>query len=69
MQAKIEEALIYAGMTKTELGRNLGMAQQNISRRIQTGKFTLEELQKIAHIMGAEYHCYFEFPDGTKIGE
>ena len=26
-----------------------------------------EELEKIAKALGATYHCYFEFEDGTKI--
>lgn len=32
-------------MSKTELGARLGVTQQNISKRIQRGKFTLDELQ------------------------
>ena len=35
--------------------------------RIAKGKFTLDELCKIAHCMGAEFNCSFDFPDGTQI--
>lgn len=69
MQKLIEQALDYANMSKTEIGRHFKISQPAISKRVKTGKFTLEELQEIAGVMGAEYHCYFEFPDGTKIGE
>ena len=57
MQRIINPALAKANMSKTELGARLGVTQQNISKRIQRGKFTLDEL-----------NCSFDFPDGTKIG-
>ena len=67
MQEKIEGALAHANMSKTEIGKVVfGISQQAISQRVQNGKFTKEELEKIAHAMGAEYVCYFEFPDGKK---
>lgn len=65
----IELSLIHSNMTKTDIGNHFGVAQPNISRRIKTSKFTKEELKEIAHVMGAEYHSYFEFPDGTKFGD
>ena len=55
-----------AGITVTELGRQMGMSQQNISKRLVTGKFTQEELERMADIMGCEYHSYFIFPNGSK---
>ena len=45
MQRIINPALAKANMSKTELGARLGVTQQNISKRIQRGKFTLDELQ------------------------
>lgn len=67
MQEKIEGALAHANISKTEIGKSVfGITQQAISQRVQNGKFTKEELEKIAHAMGAEYVCYFEFPDGKK---
>lgn len=67
MQEKIEGALAHANMSKTEIGKVVfDISQQAISQRIQKGRFTKEELEKIAHTMGAEYVCYFEFPDGKK---
>lgn len=67
MQKKIEAACSYLEISKAELGRRLGMSQQNMSKRVTRGKFTEEELHEMAHAMGAKYHSYFEFPDGTKI--
>lgn len=56
-----------AGITVTELGARMGMSQQNISKRLKTGKFTKNELEQMAAIMGAKFVLRFEFPDGTKI--
>ncbi|HAU85058.1 MAG TPA: XRE family transcriptional regulator [Lachnospiraceae bacterium] len=65
----IELSLIHAKMTKTDIGNHFGVTQPTISDRIKISKFTKEQLQEIAHVMGAEYHSYFEFPDGTKFGD
>lgn len=55
-----------AGITVTELGRQMGMSQQSISYRLKTGKFRQDELEKMAEIMGCKYHSYFQFPNGSK---
>lgn len=64
---KIETACKIAGITVTELGAKMGMSQQNISKRLKTGKFTQEEYKKMADIMGCEYYSIFVFPDGNKV--
>ena len=43
------------------------MSQQNFSKRLTVGKFTKEEYQKMAKILGAEFIFRFKFPDGTII--
>lgn len=55
-----------AGITVTELGKQMGMSQASISKRLTTGKFTQSELEKMASIMGCEYHSYFIFSNGSK---
>ena len=67
IKQKIETACKVAGITVTELGAKMGMSQQSISNRLKTGKFKQEELEKMAQIMGGEYHSFFEFPDGNRI--
>lgn len=66
IKQKIESACAMAGITVTELGARMGMSQQNISKRLKTGKFAQEELEKMAEIMGCEYHSFFVFPNGSK---
>lgn len=45
----------------------MGMSQSSISKRVNTGKFTQEELEKMAAIMGCKYESMFVFPDGNEI--
>ena len=44
----------------------MGMSQTSISKRVKTGKFTQEELEIMASILGAEWKSGFYFPDGNK---
>lgn len=67
IKQKVEVACKLAGITVTELGNRMGMSQQSISYRLKTGKFRQDELEKMASIMGCEYHSMFVFPDGNKI--
>lgn len=66
IKQKVETACKIAGITVTELGARMGMSQQSISYRLKTGKFRQDELEKMAEIMGCEYHSVFIFPDGNK---
>lgn len=45
----------------------MGMSQQNFSKRLMVGKFTKEEYERMAEILGAKFIFRFEFPDGTRI--
>lgn len=45
----------------------MGMSQASISKRVKTGKFTQEELEEMAAIMGCKYQSSFVFPDGNEV--
>ncbi|MDE7360028.1 MAG: helix-turn-helix transcriptional regulator [Lachnospiraceae bacterium] len=64
---KIKMALAYKGMSESKLAKSLGKTPQAFNQRMKTDKFSMEELSKIAKIMGASYISEFSFPDGTKI--
>lgn len=64
---KIRMALAYKKMSEAALARALGIAPQNLNRKMKTEKFSSSELEAIASILGASFNAYFEFPDGTKI--
>lgn len=67
IKQKIEAACKVAGISVTELGRRIGLSQSAFSQRLKRGKFTQEELEKMADELGAKYFSGFSFPDGTEI--
>ena len=64
---QIKAACDIAGITVTELGKRMGMSQQNFSKRLGVGKFTKSEYEQMAQILGAKFVFRFEFPNGTII--
>lgn len=64
---KIKMALAYKNMSEAELAREFKCSPQSLNQRLKTDKFSIEELQKIAKILEAEYFFGFAFRDGTKI--
>lgn len=64
----VEMALAYKGMSNAALARELGWSPQLLNKRLTTGKFTVEEWEKIGAAIGAESRVVsFRFPDGTAI--
>ena len=63
----IDMACAYSGMSKADLARNAGWSPQTLSNRINTGKFSMEDWEKIGHALGATVKIVIEFPDGKRI--
>lgn len=66
IQEQIETALIHSGLNKKEFCEKIGMSSSSLIQRMKTGKFTKEELERMANAMGCEYVSYFRFPDGKE---
>lgn len=66
---KIRMACAYADVNDSELARRFGSSPQAFFQRMRTGKFTSDELDKIAECLGAEHIEYFQFPDGHTEGK
>lgn len=66
IQQKISGAMGASGKTQQEIASAFGISQQAFSQRLKTGKFTQQELEKMAAIMGCKYISCFQFPDGTQ---
>lgn len=64
---KIKLAETYARISEADLARRLGKTPQAFGQRMKTGKFSSEDLERIAAALGAEIHVVFRFPDGTEI--
>lgn len=67
LKQKINMACSFKGISQAELSRLLGVTPATLNGRIKVGKFTQEELEKIASVLGGTYFAGFAFPDGTKI--
>lgn len=64
---KIKMALAYKGMSEAQLARTIGSTPSAFNQRMKTGKFSSDEMEKIAEALEADYYFGFEFKDGTKI--
>ena len=64
---KIKMAETYAGIKEAELARRLETSSQAFGQRMKTGRFSSDDLEKIASALGAEFVCFFRFPDGTDV--
>lgn len=63
----IEMALAYKGMKNVDLARALGWSPQLLNKRLNTGKFSVEEWELIGKALGATAKVTFVFPDGREI--
>ena len=67
LSQKNQMALAYKGMSEADLARAVGSSPQAFNQRMKTGKFSSEEMEKIAEALEATYYFGFEFKDGTKV--
>lgn len=56
-----------ADITQAELAQRLGTSAPAFNKRLNTGKFSDDDFQKIAKVLGCEYKSGFYFPDGNKV--
>ena len=60
-------ARAYKGISEADLAREIGTSPSAFNQRMKTGKFSTEDMEKIADALEAEYFFGFLFRDGTKI--
>ena len=59
--------MAFKNISQSKLAELIGTSPQNFNKKLKRETLSPEELEKIAKALGATYHCYFEFEDGTKI--
>lgn len=64
---RIKEVLKKSGISMMKFASIRGVAFQSVSRKVNHGSFTLEQLNEVARITGCKVECSFVFPDGSKI--
>ncbi len=67
-EESIIKALAYAGKSQRKLSIEWDENPTILNRKIKRETLKVDDMQKIAKSIGAEYKEFFEFPDGTKIG-
>lgn len=63
----VEMGVAYCGITNSELARRMNWSPQNLNKRLNTGKFSVEEWEALASALGATAQVGFVFPDGKRI--
>ncbi|MDD3222724.1 MAG: helix-turn-helix transcriptional regulator [Lachnospiraceae bacterium] len=66
IQKKIKMACAYKEISLAELARAIDYTPQAFNQRMRTGKFSDDELHRIAKALNATYTSCFTFADGTK---
>ena len=64
---KIKMALAYKGMSEADLARAVGSSPQAFNQRMKTGKFSSDEMDKIANALEPYFFFGFVVKYGTKI--
>ncbi len=67
ISTKIKLAAKYAGISEAELARRFGVTPQNLNNRFKVDRFTTEDLEKLAELLGGKFYYGISFEDGTKI--
>lgn len=67
LERKIKMALAHEDMSQAELARRVGTTPANFNHRLKNVTFKIEDLEKIAAVLGAKFTYTFDFEDGTKI--
>ena len=63
----IEMGIAYCGITNSELAKRLGWSPQLLNKRMNTGKFSVDEWIRIGEALGAKTKIGFLFPDGKEV--
>lgn len=67
IEQKIKMALAYVDISQAELARKIGTTPSNLNQKIKRNTLTLEDMEKIAQAIGAQWKAEFSFPDGPVI--
>lgn len=67
METQIKSLCVALGISVSELARMCGTSPQAFSQKMKRGKFSTDELKKVAEIAGCKYETAFILPDGERI--
>ena len=69
MEKMIFTAATFRNTNVADIARTIGIAPQNLYRKMKCSTLKPMDLERIGKALGGEYTYYFSFPNGTKIGK
>ncbi len=64
---QIKVLCVRCNVSEAELARRLGKSPQSLNAKLRRGKMTVEDLEKIAAVLGVEFKRYFILGNGDEI--
>ena len=65
--SQLVEARLEQGISQAELARRLGKSPQSFNSKMKRESFTVEDLEKIADVLGVEFNREFILANGDKV--
>lgn len=64
---QIKVLCVRCNISEAELARRLGKSPQSLNAKLKRGTMTVEELERIAHVLGVEFKRFFILENGDEI--
>ncbi len=64
---QIKVLCVRCNVSEAELARRLGKSPQSLNAKLKRGKITIEDLDKIAVVLGVEFKRFFILDNGDEI--
>lgn len=64
---KVRILMATHNITATELAKRTKISQSNLSKKLKNNSFSIDDLEKIAEAVDAEYEGFFTLKNGDKI--
>ena len=64
---QIKELCVRCSISEAELARRLGKSPQSFNSKMKRESFTVNDLEKIAEVLGVEFSRKFILADGEKV--
>ena len=64
---QIKVLCVRCNVSEAELARRLGKSPQSLNANLKRGTMTVEELERIAVVLGVEFKCVFILGNGDEV--
>ena len=64
---KVRMLMANNNLTASKLAEMAGMTQSNLSKKLKSNTFSVNDMNRIAECVGAKFEGFFKLEDGTKV--